>query len=64
MTNMAEAPSTIATDDVPLTLADRCDKCGAEARVRVIMPSGFDLLFCGHHEREYAAVLLAVGARS
>jgi hypothetical protein len=36
-----------------LTAADRCDRCGAAARVRAILPSGGELLFCGHHAREH-----------
>jgi hypothetical protein len=39
------APST-------LTNADRCDRCGAQARVRVVLGSG-DLLFCAHHAKAY-----------
>ena len=31
-----------------LTTADRCDACGAQAFVRVVLVSG-ELLFCGHH---------------
>ena len=37
----------------PLTAADRCDRCGAQAYVRVVLPSG-ELLFCGHHARAHA----------
>ena len=37
----------------PLTVADRCDRCGAQAYVRVVLPSG-ELLFCAHHAREHA----------
>ena len=37
----------------PLTAADRCDRCGAQAYVRVVLPSG-ELLFCAHHAREHA----------
>lgn len=33
----------------PLTAADRCDRCGAQAYIRVTLPSGGELLFCGHH---------------
>lgn len=33
----------------PLTAADRCDRCGAKAYIRVTLPSGGELLFCGHH---------------
>lgn len=35
-----------------LTHADRCDRCGAQARVRVVLTSG-DLLFCAHHAKVY-----------
>ena len=35
-----------------LTAADRCDRCGAQAVVRVGLSSG-DLLFCGHHAKAY-----------
>ncbi len=35
-----------------LTAADRCDRCGAQAYVRVVLTSG-DLLFCGHHAKAY-----------
>jgi hypothetical protein len=36
-----------------LTAADRCDRCGAAAQVRAILPSGGELLFCGHHARKH-----------
>ena len=36
----------------PLTAADRCDRCGAQAYVRATMTSGYDLLLCAHHFRE------------
>ncbi len=42
-----------ATMTEPLTVADRCDRCGAQAYVRVFMPGG-ELLFCAHHAREHA----------
>ncbi len=35
-----------------LTAADRCDRCGAQARVRVVLATG-DLLFCAHHAKAY-----------
>lgn len=40
-----------------LTAADRCDRCGAGAQFRAILPSGGELLFCGHHAREHKAKL-------
>ncbi|HEX7660245.1 MAG TPA: hypothetical protein VF444_12280 [Pseudonocardiaceae bacterium] len=45
-----------------LTAADRCDRCGAAARVRAIFPSGGELLFCAHHAREHAARLHELAA--
>ena len=41
-----------------LTAADRCDRCGAQAYVRVVLASG-DLLFCGHHAKAYEDKLRA-----
>jgi hypothetical protein len=35
-----------------LTAADRCDRCGAQARVRVVLTKG-DLIFCAHHAKAY-----------
>ena len=45
--NTAIAPSA------PLTAADRCDRCGAQAYLRVELQSGGELLFCAHHAREH-----------
>jgi hypothetical protein len=39
----------------PLTATDRCDRCGSQAYVRIVMDveegSG-ELLFCSHHGRK------------
>lgn len=37
----------------PLTAADRCDRCGAQAYIRVTLSSGGELLFCAHHGRAH-----------
>ncbi len=47
MTGALASPTT-------LTAADRCDRCGAAAVVRAVLPTGGDLLFCGHHAREHS----------
>jgi hypothetical protein len=44
--------TTFATSS-PLTAADRCDRCGAQAYLRVELQSGGELLFCAHHAREH-----------
>jgi hypothetical protein len=45
-----------------LTAVDRCDRCGAQAYVRVLLPSCQELLFCAHHNRQHAADLAKVAA--
>jgi hypothetical protein len=45
-----------------LTAADRCDRCGAAARVRAVLASGGELLFCGHHAREHENRLREIAA--
>lgn len=39
--------------DPKMTAADRCDRCGAQAYMRVTLPSGGELLFCAHHARAH-----------
>jgi hypothetical protein len=43
-----------------LTAADRCDRCGAQAYLRVELQSGGELLFCAHHAREHGDKLRQV----
>lgn len=50
------------TDAVPLTMADRCDRCPSQAYVRATLPGGLELLFCGHHANEHRPALAAKGA--
>ncbi|MET1155482.1 hypothetical protein [Arthrobacter sp.] len=45
---------TTAVAPRELTAMDRCDRCGAQAYVRVVLASsGGELLFCGHHARQH-----------
>jgi hypothetical protein len=46
----------------PLTAADRCDRCGAQAYIRVTIITGGELLFCGHHGRAHEDKLRAVSS--
>jgi hypothetical protein len=43
-----------------LTAMDRCDRCGARAYVRVLLPSCLELLFCAHHNRQYTPALTKI----
>jgi hypothetical protein len=44
----------------PLTAGELCDRCGAPAYVRVILPGSTELLFCAHHNRQHAAALAKI----
>ena len=50
---------TAAIAPASLTAADRCDRCGARAYIRVVLPGGGELLFCAHHGRVHEAALRA-----
>jgi hypothetical protein len=43
-----------------LTATDRCDRCGARAYVLVLLPNALELLFCAHHNRQYASALTKI----
>jgi hypothetical protein len=43
-----------------LSTIDRCDRCGAQAYVRVLLPSRLELLFCAHHNRQHARALVEI----
>ncbi|MFT4010816.1 MAG: hypothetical protein QM655_12340 [Nocardioidaceae bacterium] len=55
MTTATLAPSA-------LTAADRCDRCGAQAYLRVVLASGGELLFCAHHAREHGDKIKSIAA--
>lgn len=54
----------------PLVTQDRCDRCGAQAFVRVVKPGTtadpgvflpHDLVFCGHHYGRHELALMQQG---
>ncbi len=49
--------TTIAA--TPLTASDRCDRCNAQAYVRVVLNAGSELLFCAHHYSKFSVNLQA-----
>jgi len=55
--------STTTIEDVALTAADRCDRCGAQAYVRVTLQGGGELLFCLHHSKEHSDRLKQVALK-
>ena len=44
----------------PMNATHRCDRCGAQAYVRILLRSRQDLLFCAHHYRQHAPALAEV----
>lgn len=55
--------STPVIDDRTLSASDRCDRCGAQAYLRVTLSSGSELLFCAHHARAHEDKLRQVALR-
>src|SRR3954454_21850397 len=54
--------TTAVAPSSPLTALDRCDRCGAQAYLRVELAGGGELLFCAHHGRKYGEALRDAGA--
>lgn len=52
----------ITFDDTPMKATDRCDRCAAQAYVRLQLISGGELLFCGHHYASNVEKLLPIMA--
>jgi hypothetical protein len=59
MTPLLTPPQVAVVDE----LLDRCDGCGAAARLEVTLTGGGTLAFCGHHANRHAAGLLPVTAQ-
>ncbi len=51
-----------APSETPLTAVDRCDRCGAQAYLRVSLQAGGELLFCAHHAREHGDKLREIAS--
>jgi hypothetical protein len=47
-------PTLTPSAESTLSAGDRCDRCGAAAKVRAVLPGGGELVFCGHHAHKYA----------
>lgn len=58
--NPREAEVKPAPRVYKLNTAHRCDRCGAQAYVHVVLNSGLDLMFCKHHHNKYELALIPV----
>ena len=54
--------TAVAPNSAALSAADRCDRCGAQAYLRVELQSGGELLFCAHHAREHGDKLREIAS--
>jgi hypothetical protein len=52
----SEGNSVEVSQNRELNAADRCDVCGAQAYIRVVLSTG-ELMFCSHHGNEKRAKL-------
>jgi hypothetical protein len=52
-TPMSAIESASLAGTRPFEAAERCDRCGAKAKVRAVLANGGELLFCGHHARAH-----------
>ena len=60
--NEADVTTAVAPNTAALSASDRCDRCGAQAYLRVELQSGGELLFCAHHAREHGEKLKQIAA--
>jgi hypothetical protein len=54
--------STFTPVDVVPALPDRCDRCGAAAKLRMTLAAG-TLAFCGHHANGNADMIIRTAVR-
>jgi hypothetical protein len=52
-------PTTVAAPAVD----ERCDRCTAPGKLRIMIAGGGDLVFCGHHANKYAADLAKIAVQ-
>ena len=60
--NEADVTTAVAPSTAALSAAGRCDRCGAQAYLRVELQSGGELLFCAHHAREHGDKIREIAA--
>lgn len=60
MTPTLLSPSPV---EIVESMAERCDGCGAAAKLGFDLSSGGALAFCGHHANRHAAEIVRLAAR-
>ena len=52
-------PGTVS----PPAADERCDRCSAAGKLRVMIADGGELVFCGHHANKYAEQLKPIAVQ-
>jgi hypothetical protein len=52
-------PDTVAVPGAD----ERCDRCNAAGKLRVMIAGGGQLVFCGHHANKYAERLVKIAVQ-
>jgi hypothetical protein len=42
---------------------ERCDRCGAAAKMQIVLTGGGMLAFCGHHANKHAGGIARIAAK-
>jgi len=53
---LTSPPETVAIPGAD----ERCDRCSASGKLRVMIAGGGQLIFCGHHANKYAEKLVKI----
>jgi hypothetical protein len=56
---LAPLPETVAGP----AANDLCDRCSANAKLRIVIAGGGELVFCGHHANKYAEDLVKIAVQ-
>jgi hypothetical protein len=48
----------------PPAATERCDRCSAAGKLRIVLAGGGELVFCGHHANEFAPELVKVAVET
>jgi hypothetical protein len=58
--------STLVSPEITTvaSLSERCDRCGAAAKLALVLATGGELAFCGHHGNRYAAEMRRIATHA
>jgi hypothetical protein len=48
----------------PPAAEERCDRCNAAGKLRVVLAGGGELIFCGHHANKFAPDLVKIAVET